>query len=145
MPHAHHQLEPVGSPNTIPPNVWTAVGAAMEDLLDVDQHLIVYGSLGPGGPNHDQMDGLEGEWREGWVTGTLLDQGWGAHLGYPVLRWDPAGQRVPAYLFTSADLPAHWNRLDTFEGEAYERLLVPFQGDDGVRSVGYLYALAGDR
>ncbi len=146
MPHARHRSERVGdSPKTIPSNVWTAVGSAMEDLLDVDRHLIVYGSLGPGGLNHDQMEGLQGEWREGWVTGTLLHQGWGAHLGYPVLRWDPAGQRVRAYLFTSADLPAHWDRLDTFEGEAYERMLVPFHGDDGARSVGYLYALAGER
>lgn len=118
-----------------------AINSAVEALFGAHRHLIVYGSLGPGGSNHDQMEELAGEWREGWVTGILHEQGWGAHIGYPALQWDPAGSRVPAYLFTSDDLPAYWDRLDAFEGDEYRRVLVPFHDDEGVRAVGYLYEL----
>jgi hypothetical protein len=45
--------------------------------------------------------------------------------GFPALRWDPDGPPVPVYLLTSPDLPAAWERLDRFEGDAYRRRVVP--------------------
>ena len=44
-------------------------------------------------------------------------------LGYPALRLDPDGSTVGVDIFESADLPAHWARLDAFEGPGYERVI----------------------
>jgi gamma-glutamylcyclotransferase (GGCT)/AIG2-like uncharacterized protein YtfP len=52
----------------------------------------------------------------------LVDAGWGASLGYPVLVLDPAGSAIGGDVFESVDLPAHSARLDTFEGPGYERV-----------------------
>ena len=87
------------------------------------ERLATYGTLAPGRPNHDQLDGLEGRWLKGHVAGMLLDAGWGASLGYPALVLDPAGSAIGVDVFESADLPAHWARLDTFEGPGYERVV----------------------
>jgi gamma-glutamylcyclotransferase (GGCT)/AIG2-like uncharacterized protein YtfP len=87
------------------------------------ERLAAYGSLAPGRPNHDQLDGLEGRWLKGHVDGTLVDAGWGASLGYPALVLDPAGSAIIVDVFESVDLPAHWARLDAFEGPGYERVV----------------------
>jgi len=84
--------------------------------------LATYGSLAPGRTNHDQLDGLEGRWSRGHIHGTLVDAGWGAGLGYPALILDPDGPSIEVHVFESADLPAHWARLDRFEGPGYRRV-----------------------
>lgn len=86
--------------------------------------LATYGTLAPGRLNHHQLAGLNGVWERGTVRGRLLDAGWGAAEGYPGLILDPAGDRVEVHLFTSADLPDHWARLDAFEGAGYTRRTV---------------------
>lgn len=102
--------------------------------------LAVYGSLAPGKSNHGQLDGLVGGWEPGVVRGWLVDSGWGAAQGYPGLRPDPLGPEVMVQVFTSKDLPAHWARLDAFEGEEYERVAV--EVDLGTYAVkAWLYAL----
>ena len=106
------------------------------------EHLIVYGSLSPGAPNHDRLTVLGGTWEPGWVEGRRETTGWGAELGFPALRWQPGGSRVAAHLLRSRELPGHWAWLDRFEGEAYRRILVPFYGEGGLRAVGYVYAVA---
>ena len=73
-----------------------------------DQRLAVYGSLGPGEANHDELDGLSGGWQPGTVRGWRLESGWGAATSYPGLRPDPAEPQVAVRLFTSPELPAHW-------------------------------------
>jgi len=85
--------------------------------------LATYGTLAPGRPNHHVLDGLEGRWLEGHVYGTLVDAGWGASLGYPALILDPDGSAVDVDVFESVDLPAHWSRLDEFEGPGYQRVV----------------------
>ena len=85
--------------------------------------LATYGTLAPGRPNHHQLDGLEGRWLKGHVNGLLVDAGWGATLGYPAIRLDPDGPTVGVDIFESADLPAHWSRLDEFEGPGYQRVV----------------------
>jgi len=114
---------------------------AIEALFSVSKHLIVYGSLAPGGPNHGLLSGLEGEWRIGWVTGELLERGWSAAMSYPALRWCPEGGEVNAYLFVSDDLPRFWSRLDEFEGLEYSRIWVPFWTPEGEVRVGNIYAM----
>ena len=93
--------------------------------------LAVYGSLAPGKANHRQLDGLTGEWRAGSVRGWLTEFGWGAAQGYPGLRLDPDGPVVAVQVFTSADLAAHWARLDAFEGDEYRRVTVEVATSDG--------------
>jgi gamma-glutamylcyclotransferase (GGCT)/AIG2-like uncharacterized protein YtfP len=87
--------------------------------------LAVYGSLAPGEVNAHVLDGLTGDWNTGTVRGDLLPVGWGATGGFPALRWRSDGPAVPVRVFESPDLPAHWSRLDAFEGEDYRRIVVP--------------------
>jgi gamma-glutamylcyclotransferase (GGCT)/AIG2-like uncharacterized protein YtfP len=94
--------------------------------------LATYGTLAPGRPNHHQLDGLEGRWLAGHVNGMLVDAGWGAGLGYPALVLDPDGSAISVEVFESVDLPAHWARLDAFEGPGYQRVVTTvrtFAGD----------------
>ena len=79
----------------------------------------------------------------GHVHGRLVQAGWGAHLGFPALVLDPDGERVAVQVFTSPDLPAHWDRLDAFEGAAYRRSVVTVHTDDGELEA-CLYVLAPD-
>ncbi len=117
---------------------------ALDALFSVSHHLIAYGSLAPGGPNHGLLADLPGEWRRGWVTGRLLERGWSAAMSYPALRWCPEGGNVEAQLFVSGELPLHWKRLDDFEGLEYSRILAPFWGEDGTVLVGNIYAMECD-
>ena len=93
--------------------------------------LATYGTLAPGRPNHHQLDGLDGRWLEGRVYGTLVDAGWGANLGYPALVLDSGGMAVDVHVFESLDLPAHWSRLDEFEGPGYDRVVTTVHTSDG--------------
>jgi gamma-glutamylcyclotransferase (GGCT)/AIG2-like uncharacterized protein YtfP len=117
---------------------------ALEALFSASKHLIVYGSLAPGGPNHGLVSELPGEWMEGWVTGELLERGWSAAMSYPALRWCPEGPEISASLLISPDLPNHWRRFDEFEGLEYNRILAPFWSSDGRVLVGNLYAMECD-
>jgi gamma-glutamylcyclotransferase (GGCT)/AIG2-like uncharacterized protein YtfP len=96
-----------------------------------DTRLAVYGSLAPGRANHHHLAGLKGQWRRGTVRGRLIDEGWGAALGYPGLILDSAGPVVEVHLFESADLPDHWPRLDAFEGTGYRRVVTQVRTADG--------------
>jgi gamma-glutamylcyclotransferase (GGCT)/AIG2-like uncharacterized protein YtfP len=93
--------------------------------------LATYGTLAPGRPNHHQLDGLDGRWLEGHVYGTLVDAGWGANLGYPALILDPDGSAIGVQVFESVDLPAHWSRLDEFEGPGYDRVVTTVRTPGG--------------
>jgi gamma-glutamylcyclotransferase (GGCT)/AIG2-like uncharacterized protein YtfP len=90
--------------------------------MDGDHRLATYGSLAPGRVNHHHVAGLGGRWFPGQLHGRLEAVGWGAALGYPALVLDPAGPAVDVEVLESADLPAHWSRLDEFEGPGYQRV-----------------------
>lgn len=96
-----------------------------------DTRLATYGTLAPGRVNEHQLAALEGTWRQGRVTGRLVDAGWGAKLGCPGLILDPAGQAVEVQLFDSPALPDHWPRLDAFEGDGYRRVVTRVRTADG--------------
>jgi gamma-glutamylcyclotransferase (GGCT)/AIG2-like uncharacterized protein YtfP len=109
--------------------------------LGARNRLAVYGSLAPGQANHHVLAGLRGEWRDGTVRGDLHPVGWGMTFGFPALAWRADGPVVPVKLFESFDLPAHWRRLDAFEGNAYRRVVVPVKiGDSDLPANIYVVA-----
>jgi len=103
--------------------------------------LFVYGTLGPGRPNAHIMESIGGSWEEGSVGGTLLNAGWGADMGYPGIVLDNSGSRVQGFLFRSDNLAAHWQTLDEFEGEGYERVAVSVTTASGDVVDSFIYML----
>ncbi len=111
------------------------------DALGPDCRLATYGSLAPGRENHHRLAGLSGRWLDGVVCGRRVSAGWGAALGYSGLILDPAGDEVAVKVFESADLPAHWPRLDEHEGSDYRRAIATVHTDEGDVAA-WIYALA---
>lgn len=97
--------------------------------------LATYGTLAPGRVNSHQLAGLRGHWRLGTVRGRLVEAGWGAELGYPGLILDISGPAIEVHVFDSVDLPAHWPRLDAFEGAGYRRVVTQARTADGFLAV----------
>lgn len=106
------------------------------------QRLFVYGTLAPGRSNAHVLAGLPGTWEPASVTGRLYAEGWGAAAGYPGLVLDAAGGEVQGFLFSSEQLPAHWARLDDFEGEGYERVPTRAVRNDGTAVDAWVYQLS---
>ena len=109
-----------------------------------DARLAVYGTLAPGRETHGQLAGLAGEWRRGTVRGLLRPAGWAAGIGYPALTLDEDGPAVDVQVFESRDLPAHWARLDAFEGGDYRRVCTEVRLGDGAVLDAWIYVYAGD-
>lgn len=105
------------------------------------ERLFVYGTLGPGRPNEHIMDAIGGSWETATVTGALREAGWGAAMGYPGIDLDEDGGEVEGFLFTSENLSSHWEALDAFEGEAYERVMTKVKRNDGTTVNAYIYRL----
>lgn len=99
--------------------------------MSIDTRLATYGTLAPGRPNHHQLAPLSGEWLDGYVTGCLVQRGWGAKLGYPAMVPDPDGEPIAVSLFLSDQLPLHWLRLDAFEGKEYRRAAIDVHTERG--------------
>ena len=103
--------------------------------------LFVYGTLAPGRPNAHVLAHVPGQWQPATVSGTLRRERWGAAVGYPGIVLYACGGEVDGFLFTSGHLPAHWARLDAFEGEGYERVMVEAKLADGTIVDAHVYAL----
>ncbi len=125
----------------------------LDALFGTGRTLAVYGTLGPGRPNHHVLEPFGGEWADGFIEGDLLEAGWGAALGYPGFRPRAGGDAVEVQVLTAPSLEGAWPDLDSFEGPGYERILVPvFSSESGTRRAGErrlltvanLYAAAGD-
>jgi gamma-glutamylcyclotransferase (GGCT)/AIG2-like uncharacterized protein YtfP len=105
--------------------------------------LFVYGSLAPGRPNAHVLADVAGDWEPATVTGKLLQEGWGAAVGYPGIVLGEGGGEVEGLLFSSEQLAGCWARLDAFEGEGYERVPATVKRGDGTTVDAHLYALRG--
>ena len=101
--------------------------------------LFVYGTLAPGRPNEHVLAKVPGTWESAMVKGTLLQQGWGSALGYPGLVLDELGDTVHGFVFSSEALAAHWDRLDQFEGDGYERIITSAELGDGTVVQAHIY------
>lgn len=75
------------------------------------------------------------------LRGCLYDQGWGAALGSPGIVPSPDGERIAGYLLSAPSLDQHWDMLDAFEGEGYERLRVSVRVAGDRELDAFVYAL----
>lgn len=107
----------------------------------MQQHLFVYGTLGPNKPNAHILEVIGGTWRKGSVKGLLKEAGWGAELGFSGLMLNSDGQTVDGYIFSSEQLDTLWNNLDEFEGSEYQRVLTEVTLENGQTQQAYVYAL----
>lgn len=103
--------------------------------------LFVYGTLAPGKPNHHELEMIDGDWQQATITGHLVEQEWGASMGYPAIVPCETGDKVKGYVLTASELSKHWPRLDAFEGEGYERVLVNAELGSGELLPVYVYAV----
>jgi gamma-glutamylcyclotransferase (GGCT)/AIG2-like uncharacterized protein YtfP len=95
-------------------------------------HLAVYGTLGPGKPNHHHVADIQGTWSRGAVRGFLHNSGWGAGLGFPGIVLDKDGPEVAVDILESPELDANLARLDDFEGPGYEQVAVEVETNSGL-------------
>lgn len=108
-----------------------------------EKTLIIYGTLAPDAPNHHVISHIRGRWARGIVRGKLVQQGWGADLGYFGFRHAPAEEQVeiPAFVLFSEELEANWAFLDEFEGDGYRRVFAEFELENGEVGTGFIYAI----
>lgn len=108
-----------------------------------EKALIIYGTLAPGQPNHSKIEHIKGEWLKGSIKGKLVNEGWGAALGYFGFKHSPIYEQetIKAYILISDELADHWPYLDDFEGEGYRRILVKYDLENGAVGVGNIYAI----
>lgn len=111
---------------------------------DPSFHLFVYGTLAPGEVNEHILKPLKGGWQSATVNGTLHPEGWGASYGFPAMRLDKNAGQVDGQLFSSSELPNHWERLDEFEGAAYKRVTTQVFLSDGNDCEANVYVLNDD-
>jgi len=103
--------------------------------------LFVYGTLAPGRINHHLLETVKGVWEPATLRWNLLDAGWGAEMGCPGIVPTETGDKVAGFVFSSEQLADHWPRLDAFEGDEYERVLVTVQLANEQDVEAYVYAL----
>lgn len=104
--------------------------------------LFVYGTLAPEQSNAYVLSDLKGFWQKASATGFIYPNGKGAALGYPAFVPQSEGERVQGLLFTSDELTTHWQRIDDFEGEGYERVVITVILDDGSEQSAFVYRLS---
>ena len=102
--------------------------------------LFVYGSLAPSRPNAHVLSDVVGTWEPATVNGMLVQEGWGATLGYPAIVLSESADAVEGLVFSSPHLHEHWQRLDEFEGDGYMRVLAPVRLRSGGAVEAYVYA-----
>ncbi len=107
--------------------------------------LFVYGTLAPDRPNEHVLAEVLGTWEPATVKGTLLQEGWGAAVGYPGIVLHDVGDEVHGFIFSSEDLATHWARLDEFEGDGYERAVTSAELGDGTVVKAHIYVLKENR
>lgn len=111
-------------------------------------YLFVYGTLAPGRVNHHIVESIPGVWREATVRGRLLEEGWGAEMGYPGIELPQVDVNpeeytdINGYILESPNLEDFWDALDEFEGEGYVRVLTEAKLSDGRTVSANVYTLA---
>lgn len=120
------------------------VNVEIERGVTMVQRLFVYGTLAPNRPNEHILKPVKGEWQPAYISGTLVEAGWGAEMGYPAVipSVDGSdGEKVEGFVFSSDELDKHWAMLDEFEGDGYERVEVVAFVEDGKKLIAQVYAI----
>lgn len=127
---------------SIAPENWSDAEQLFIEKYKPYQVLIVYGTLAPNRPNHSKIAHIEGVWQHGSVRGALVNEGWGAALGYFGFKHTPeSAQNIEAFVLFSENLYKNWSYLDQFEGEGYKRIMAKYALDDGTQGIGQIYAI----
>jgi gamma-glutamylcyclotransferase (GGCT)/AIG2-like uncharacterized protein YtfP len=121
-----------------------AAEARLERQVPCSRRLAVYGTLVPGGDNHDLLVALGGHWFRGWVRGVRFTGRRGSAAGYPALALDPDGDRVPVAVLESPSLPRRFGPIDLFEGNDYRRVVTPVWDDGGLLAIANVYEAVED-
>jgi len=103
--------------------------------------LFVYGTLMPNCPNGHVLENIVGKFIPATVRGYLKDAGWSASMGYPGIHLDSEGDTIHGFLFTSNNLINHWDNLDEFEGEEFQREEVTVETYDEIDVDTFIYVL----
>jgi gamma-glutamylcyclotransferase (GGCT)/AIG2-like uncharacterized protein YtfP len=125
-------------------NELTEIERAFIDKYKPDKSIIIYGTLAPNRPNHSRIEHIKGHWLKGIVKGKLVNQGWGAELGYFGFKHSQVDEQenIEAYILFSEELANYWAYLDEFEGDEYQRILAKFELENGEVGVGNIYAIS---
>ena len=75
------------------------------------------------------------------VYGELVESGWGAAMGCPGLVLNADGNAIPGEVFSSTNLDEHWDELDRFEGEEYQRVEAEVSLADHTSRLVWLYVI----
>lgn len=103
--------------------------------------LFVYGTLMPNCPNGHVLENIVGKFIPATVRGYLKDAGWSASMGYPGIHLDSNGDTIQGFLFSSSNLINHWDSLDEFEGEEFQREPITVERYDEFEVDTYIYVL----
>lgn len=127
----------------VPPTAFTEEEQTFLQTYQPEKRLIIYGSLAPNRPNHHHVEPIRGVWQTGTIKGKLVNIGWGASMGYKGFVHCPVEEQetIQAFILFSEEFEAHWQRLDEFEGEEYQRQFALYELDNGTIGVGFIYAL----
>ena len=105
------------------------------------ESLFVYGTLMPNCPHGDVLENIIGKFIPATVKGTLRNAGWSASMGYPGIHLDEDAGIVHGFLFSSDNLINHWDYLDKFENEEFQRKEVTVERFDEIEVDTYIYVL----
>jgi gamma-glutamylcyclotransferase (GGCT)/AIG2-like uncharacterized protein YtfP len=62
-------------------------------------------------------------------------------MGYPGIVLNDKGDDIIGYIFCSDKLGQHWDELDAFEGEEYQRILTTVKTKEKMAVEAYIYIL----
>jgi gamma-glutamylcyclotransferase (GGCT)/AIG2-like uncharacterized protein YtfP len=92
-----------------------------------DRKLVAYGTLAPGKVNHVLLSDIQGTWEDCSLRGYFNEIN---ELTF--FNWQTSGKEIKAQLFSSDFLPNILDRIDSFEGANYRRILVPIERNQGI-------------
>ena len=107
----------------------------------MDDTLFVYGTLMPNCPNAHVLENIVGKFTPATVRGYLIDAGWSASMGYPGIHLDEDGDLIHGFLFSSSNLINHWDNLDDFEGDEFQRREVVVKKYDEFETDTFIYVI----
>lgn len=121
----------------------TEVEKTLIEKYRPEKSIIIYGTLAPNRPNHSKIAHIKGKWLRGIVKGKLVNEGWGAELGYFGFKHSHIDEQenIEAYILFSDQLVDNWSYLDEFEGDGYRRIIAKYELDNGDVGIGNIYAI----